>query len=123
MSDGGFAAVARQRDCCRALNIGDGNNPSFPTVGAAFSAFFHGNFTVTGTSNPELGQLSVRLVDGRARVRIRPTLLDVWVGGRALAGAQLELNGAAHRASVELTKGGRVSCPFRQGCRRTHGCG
>ena len=98
--------------------VGEGDAPSFPTFGAAYNAFYHDNFVVSGTNNPQLGQLSIRFVDGRARigrVRIRPTSLDVWVGGRALQGARLELNGAEYRTSVDLTKAGRVSFPLPSG--------
>jgi len=98
--------------------VGEGDAPSFPTFGAAYNAFYHGNFVVSGTNNPQLGQVSMRLVDGRARirrVRIRPTSLDVWVGGRALQGARLELNGAEYRASVDLDKAGRISFPLPAG--------
>ncbi len=95
--------------------VGAGDAPSFPTFGAAYNAFYHDSFVVSGTNNPPLGQLSIRFVDSRARigrVRIRPTSLDVWVSGRALDGTQLELNGAEYRTTVDLTKGGRVSFPL-----------
>lgn len=98
--------------------VGEGDAPSFPTFGAAYNAFYHGNFVVSGTNNPQLGQVSMRFIDGRAwigRVRIRPTSLDVWVGGRALQGARLELNGAEYRASVDLDKAGRISFPLPAG--------
>lgn len=98
--------------------VGEGDAPSFPTFGAAYNAFYHDNFVVSGTNNPQLGQLSIRFVDGWARigrVRIRPTSLDVWVGGRARDGTRLELNGGEYRTSVELTKGGRVSFPLPSG--------
>lgn len=98
--------------------VGEGDAPSFPTFGAAYNAFHHGNFVVSGTNSPQLGQVSVRFIDGRARigrVRIRPTSLEVWVGGRALRGARLELNGAEDRASVELGKAGRISFPLATG--------
>jgi hypothetical protein len=98
--------------------VGDGDTPSFPTFGAAYNAFYHDNFVVSGTSSPQLGQLSIRFVDGRARIgriRIRPASLDVWVSGRALNGTRLELNGAEYRVSVDLTKGGRVSFSLPSG--------
>lgn len=98
--------------------VGEGDTPSFPSFGAAYNAFYHGNFVVSGTNNPQLGQVSMRFIDGRARIgriRIRPTSLEVWVGGRALQGACLELNGAEYRTSVELSKAGRVSSPLPTG--------
>jgi hypothetical protein len=98
--------------------VGEGEAPSFPTFGAAYNAFHHDNFVVSGTNNPQLGQVSMRLIDGRARigrVRIRPTSLEVWVGGRALRDSRLELNGAEYRTSVDLVKAGRVSFPLPAG--------
>jgi len=98
--------------------IGEGDAPSFPTFGAAFSAFYRGNFVVSGTSSPQLGEVSIRIADGRARigrVRVRPTSLEVWVGGRALRGARLELNGAENRASVELERACRITFPLITG--------
>lgn len=98
--------------------VGEGDAPSFPTFGAAYNAFYHGNFVVSGSNNPQLGQVFVRFIDGRARigrVRIRPTSLEVWVGGRDLRGTRLELNGAEDRASVELGKAGRISLPLATG--------
>jgi hypothetical protein len=92
--------------------------PSFPTAGAAVNAFFFGNYAVTGTMNPSLGRADIRVVDEQARfrrVRARPTTLDIWVGGRAIRGATLELNAATYRRQVRLTKPGRVSWPLPEG--------
>jgi Putative DNA-binding domain len=98
--------------------VGRDDAPSFPTFGATYNAFFHGDFTLTGTSTPPAGQITVRMVDNRARitrVRIRPASLDVWVGGRHLRGTRLELNGAGYRTSTILMKGGRVTLPLPTG--------
>ena len=98
--------------------VGKGDSPSFPTFGAAYNAFYYGNFMVSGTTNPLLGQVSLRLIDVRARiarVRVRPTSLEVWVGGRVLRGTRLELNGAEYRTSVDLDKTGRISLPLPDG--------
>jgi len=98
--------------------VGQDDAPSFPTFGAAYNAFYHHNFTVSGTNSPQLGQISIRLVDGRARigrVRIRPASLDVWVGGRAVKGSWLELNGAEFRTAGGLTRAGRVTIPLPTG--------
>lgn len=92
--------------------VGEGDSPSFPTFGAAYNAFYRGSFVVSGTNSPQLGQVSLRIADTRARivrVRIRPASLEVWVGGRALRDARLELNGAEDRASAELESAGRIS--------------
>jgi hypothetical protein len=98
--------------------VGQDDAPSFPTFGAAYNAFYHHNFTVSGTNNPQLGQVSIRLVDARARigrVRIRPASLEVWVGGRSVQGTRLELNGAEYRTAVNLTRAGRVTFPLPVG--------
>lgn len=102
----------------RGYLVGTDDAPSFPTFGAAYNAFFHDDFTVTSTGAPPLGQITVRIIDDRARitrVRIRPASLDVWIGGRHVHGARLELNGVADRTSVTLDKGGRVTLPLPHG--------
>lgn len=98
--------------------VGRGDAPSFPIFGAAYNAFYHHNYAVSGTNNPQLGQVSIRFVDARARigrVRIRPASLDVWLGGRAVRGTRLELNGAQYRTGVDLTEAGRVTVPLPVG--------
>lgn len=98
--------------------VGAGDTPSFPVFSAAFNAYLRGDFTVSGTGNPSLGQIALRVVDRRARisrVRIRPASVDVWVGGRGLEGTRLELNGAAYRTSTAITKPGRVALPLPEG--------
>jgi hypothetical protein len=98
--------------------VGQDDAPSFPTFGAAYNAFYHHNFTVSGTNNPQLGQVWIRLVDARARigrVRIRPASLEVWVGGRSVRGTRLELNGAEYRTAVDLTRADRVTFPLPVG--------
>jgi hypothetical protein len=39
----------------------------------------------------------------------------MWIGGRALGGAILELNGATHRHRARLARAGRISWPLPQG--------
>jgi hypothetical protein len=98
--------------------VGDGEAPSFPSFASAFNAFFFGDYSVSGSRNTQLGELSVHLEDLRARitrVRIRSASLEVWVGGRAARGVRLELNGSSHRASVVVTKSGRVVLPLPEG--------
>jgi hypothetical protein len=56
-------------------------------------------------------------VDGRARirrVRVRPTSIDVWLGGRALRDTVVELNGAEYRTVVAVQKP-RVVIPLPDG--------
>jgi hypothetical protein len=99
--------------------IGDGETPSFPNFGAAFNAFMYDDFNVSGTfSQGLLGEVSVRFADQRARirrVRIRPTSLDVWVGGRSLEGCRLELNGVEHREVLPVVKVGRITIVLPDG--------
>jgi hypothetical protein len=98
--------------------VGIGEAPSFPTFGAASSAYFHDDFVITGSGTPPTGQITLRLVDYRARimrVRIRPASLDVWVSGRGIARTRLELNGADYRAHLDLAKSGRVTLPLPNG--------
>lgn len=98
--------------------VGAGNSPSFPTFGAAFNAFFYGKFAISGTGNPSLGEVSVRLVDQRARIRrvkISPLSLDIWIGGRSLTDCYLELNGLEYRYVIPVAKPGRVSLPLPAG--------
>ena len=93
--------------------VGAGDAPSFPTFGTAFNAFMYGNFSLTGTGNPSIGEFSIRVIDQRARiqrVRIRPTSLDVTVGGgRTLKDSFLEFNSISERQTVGLVKSGKVS--------------
>ncbi len=99
-------------------HIGAEDAPSFPTFGAAFNAFLYDDFIISGTANPSLGEVQVRLVDQRARIRrarIRPASLDVWLGGRSLAGCCLELNGVEGRQVIPVDKPGRVSLPLPTG--------
>lgn len=92
--------------------VGRGETPSFPVLGAAFNAFMYDDFTLAGTSNPSLGEVTIRIVDQRARihrVRIRPASLDVWVSGREVKGSYLELNSTDDHQVIELTRSGKVS--------------
>jgi hypothetical protein len=85
--------------------VGAGDQPSFPSFSGAFNAFFRAGFAVTATQNPQLGTVSIHSVDNRARirrVRVRPASLEVWLGGGALSGTLLELNGAEWRTVVAV---------------------
>lgn len=98
--------------------VGVDETPSFPTLGAAFNAFMHDDFTVSGTGNPSFGEVSIRFVDQRARirrVRIRAASVDVCVAGRSLEGCHLELNGAEYRQVMKVTKAGRVTFLLPEG--------
>jgi hypothetical protein len=96
--------------------VGDGSTPSFPAFGSAYNAFFFDDFALSGVGNPQL-DVAVHVVDGRARirrVRIRPASVDVWLGGSALAGTCLELNGAEYRTTLDVG-GNRASIPLPEG--------
>lgn len=94
------------------------DSPSFPTSGAAFDAFFYDNFVATGTMNPTLARIGLRLIDTSGRVRrveVRPGGLDVVVGGSRVKGAVLELNSPTYRHRTRLAGAGKVSLPLPLG--------
>ncbi|MHB8246210.1 MAG: hypothetical protein ACYDGN_12825 [Acidimicrobiales bacterium] len=98
--------------------VGQDEAPSFPAFGAAFRAFFFGDYSVTGVNNPILGQLSIRVVDERARIqRVGSTDdgIDVWIGGRGLRNARLEFNSRSERMTLASLEPGRVSVPLPSG--------
>jgi len=111
-------AVQGQVQAPGSFLVGQGDAPSFPVFSGAFQAFFYGNYVVSGTQNPSLGQMSIRIVDERARIqRVRPREADqdVWIGGHALRGTRLEFNSATTRAMLEPTRPGRLSFQIPQG--------
>jgi len=79
------------------------------------------NFAISGTSSgspSSFGEVSVRFVDQRARirrVRIRAASLDVWIGGRSLESCRLELNGVEYRQVIEVSKSSRITFPLPEG--------
>jgi hypothetical protein len=92
--------------------------PSFPSFGGAYSAFFFDQWTQTGAGQPTFGQLTFRLVDGRARIRrivARAVSVEVWVDGRMVRGSRLELNSSKDRIEVTVDTSGRISIPLRSG--------
>jgi hypothetical protein len=98
--------------------IGEGESPSFPTLGAAFNAFVHNDYTVSGAQNPQLNAIKIRLVDQTAcirRVRIHAASIDVWVAGRFISGTQIELNGTQYRHVAEISRSGRTSLALPTG--------
>jgi hypothetical protein len=95
--------------------------PSFATFGAAFGAFFYENYVLTGSSNPTLGAMQVRVLDHRARissVAIQPTHLEVEVDGSALVGSCVELMATSDRAMIPVTGPSRVDVPLPNGLPR-----
>jgi len=116
--------------CSLALSIDDSLNnasggymvgtagPSFPTFARAYAAFFYDQWTQTGINQGTLGQIDLRIVDGRARIRrvvVRAASLDVWVDGRKAKGCRLELNSSTERRQVDVSGSGKVTIPLRSG--------
>jgi len=97
--------------------VGEGTTPSFPDFGGAFNAFFYDQYAISGVGRPQLNTLNIHVVDGRARirrVRVRPASIDLWLGGSALRGTVVELNGAEYRTVVYVEKP-RVLIPLPNG--------
>ncbi len=92
--------------------------PSFATFGVAYSAFFSDNYRLTGTSNPLLGQLTLRLSDLRGRiisVAIQATQLKVEVEGAEVHQAELELMATSDRGVALVPQEGPVAIPLPHG--------
>lgn len=92
--------------------------PAFVTFGVAFNAFFYDNFTLTGSSNPALGNIEIRVVDGRGRIgaiAIKPTHLEVQVDGFGLSSANIELMATVDRTTISLNAPGLVEVPLPNG--------
>ncbi len=92
--------------------------PSFPTFGGAYSAFFHDKWVQSGRNNPSLGQMTLSLVDQRARItRVFAglTALTVWVEGSSVVGANLELNSSTDRDETTVEKAGPIEFPLPNG--------
>ena len=97
--------------------VGAETTPSFPAFSGAFNAFFHDEYVSSGVGNPQLNRVNIHVVDVRARirrVRVRPASIDLWLGGTALRGTMVELNGAEYRTVLKVDKP-RVSIPLPDG--------
>jgi hypothetical protein len=94
------------------------DGPSFPTFAGAFGAFFYDQWGQSGANQPTLGQIKVRILDRRARIRrtvARAASVDVWVDGRSAKGCHLELNSTTAHLDVELAGRGKVTQPLPAG--------
>ena len=92
--------------------VGPADTPSFAVFGAAFGAFFRGDFSLTGAQNPPLHKLRVHIVDTRARiarVRVRAASVEVTIAGRSRVGLQLE------RTCSRQSPSGRRGDEYRPG--------
>lgn len=89
--------------------VGEGDTPSFPLFSAAFGAFFFDDYRVTSTRNPQLGQLSIYLIDERGwieRVDQNGRRLAITLGGFDLPASVLEFNSSQFRESRRLIAAG-----------------
>jgi hypothetical protein len=92
--------------------------PAFVNFGVAFNAFFYENYALTASTNPVLGNVEVRVVDGRGRIgaiAIKPTQLEVEVGGSDLSNTTLELMATSDRASIALNMPCQAVVPLPNG--------
>ena len=92
--------------------------PSFPVFQGAFAAFFTDDYAMTGAALAPRGQVDLRLVDQRARIRrikVGVTSLDTWVDGRSIGGTRLELNSSTVRGEVVVERTGKVTFPLPGG--------
>lgn len=92
--------------------------PSFPTFAGAYAAFFYDRWVQSGVNQATLGQVDLRIVDGRARIRravVHAASIDVWVDGPKAKGCRLELNSSAEQLEVEVTYRGKVTVLLRAG--------
>lgn len=97
--------------------IGD-DCPSFPGVETAFRAFFYGDFSTIGAAQipSELGRLRHAQLDAwLRRVRVSPTHLDIWIGGKAASGMRVELNSAQLQVAKQVGKSAKIRFPLRKG--------
>jgi Putative DNA-binding domain len=92
--------------------------PSFPSPDHAWRAFFHGDFSASSPSGSrsELGLIRLAATEAwLGPVRVSPTELAIEVMGHDVAGARLELFGAADRSEREITAAGTTVFPLPDG--------
>ena len=89
--------------------VGEGATPSFPVFSAAYGAFFRGEYKISGTQNPLLGQVAVRVVDARGRItgieRIENQLV-ISLEGEDLYETTLEFNSSEVRNIQTISRSG-----------------
>jgi hypothetical protein len=97
--------------------IGD-DCPSFFSYEQAFRAFFYGEFSGSPGQHVPSDAAVIRIVNATAwleRVVIKPTHMDVLVGGSDVTGARVELNGATYRTDARVSETGQVQLPLPNG--------
>jgi hypothetical protein len=85
--------------------VGTDDVPSFPAFSAAYEAFFHNDFRVTGSQNPVMGQLTLEVIDERGRIDTiarEGDVLSVAVSGTGVESMSLELNSASWRTQARV---------------------
>ena len=103
--------ISRNLNAPAAFLVGEGGTPTFPLFSAAFGAFFLDDFRVTATRNPQLGELSICLVDQRGwieRVDQHNKRLAITLGGSGLAGCVLEFNSVGHHQILRPIEPGQA---------------
>ena len=103
--------VSRNLYAPAAFLVGEADTPTFPLFSAAFGAFFFSDYRVTSTRNPQLGELSICLVDQRGwieRVDQHENRLAITLGGTGLPGSVLEFNSAEYRQVIRPSDPGQV---------------
>lgn len=79
--------------------VGQDDVRSFSVFSVAFDSFFRGGTPATGSSNPLLGEMTIRVVDERARIEGVQRVddrLEVHVAGSSLVGTLLEFSSQSH---------------------------
>jgi hypothetical protein len=96
--------------------VGTDDTPTFPLFSAAFGAFFFDDYRVTSTRNPQLGQLSICLIDQRGwieRVYQSGRRLVITLGGFNLPASVLEFNSSLFRESRRPSAAGQTIIELR----------
>ena len=102
-------------DAAAGYLVGAGETHSFPVFSAAFGAYFYDDFSVSGTQNPLLGQLSIRVLDDRGRIDgVDPAEggVQVLLDGTGLVGTVLEFKPCEQACHPKV---GRLRCCRRVG--------
>jgi hypothetical protein len=92
--------------------VGQRDVRSFPVFSAAFDEFFHGETPASGSRNTLLGEMTIRIIDERARIegvqRVEDHL-EVRVAGSSLVGTLIEFSSQSHSEIKQIAGPGIVS--------------
>jgi hypothetical protein len=92
--------------------VGQGDVRSYSVFSVAFDAFFRGGTSASGPTNPLLGEMTIRIIDERARIeRVQRVddRLEVHVAGSSLVDTLLEFSGQSQSEMKHVTGPGIVS--------------